>query len=299
MKNQTKGILFALLTATISGVAIFYSKISVAKIDPLILATSRNLFVGTIFLLIFAFSKKFVEIKKLSRDELVKLTVIGLIGGSVPFYLFFTGLQLVNPQIANLIHKSLFIWVGLLAVIFLKEKLNILSVIAFVLVIFGNYYFAKIPFQLGKGELMILTATLLWSMESILAKKVLSKASSEIVGLFRMGLGSLVLLFAVLVSGKFPLFLSLTTNHQSLTTILIGGMILFGYVFFWFKALKYAPASLVTLVLTFSVVVGNILNGTFAGVKLLPKDIYTSASIFAATVLIYLSSQLRISKIKS
>ena len=290
LSDRPKGILLALLTATISGVAIFYSKLSLIKIDPLILATSRNLYVAVLFILLFVFSKRFEELRQLKRKDLFYLVLIGIIGGSIPFYLFFTGLQFVNPQTANLIHKSLFIWVSLLAVIFLKERLNLMAMIAFLLVFLGIYYFNRIPFQLGKGETMILTATLLWSGE-----KVLAKVSSELAGLFRMGLGSIILLITVIMTGNISKLL--TINNQQLTIIVTGGTILFFYVHFWFKALKYAPASLVSLVLTFSVVVGSILNGTFAGVKILPKDIYSSLLIFMAAVSI-LTSQMSFRKIK-
>jgi regulator of RNase E activity RraA len=58
--------------------------------------------------------------------------------------------------------------------------------------------------------------------------------------------------------------------------ILIGGTLLFFYVFTWFKALSYAPAHMVTVVLTGSLVVGNLLTGAVAGTKLMPGDIYSN-----------------------
>jgi len=134
---------------------------------------------------------------------------------------------------------------------------------------------------------MILAATLLWSMENIIAKKVLKNISSELAALSRMVIGSSFLLLSVLFTRKLNVLL--TINNQQLTIILVGGTILSFYVFFWYKALKFAPVSLVTLVLTFSVVVGNILNGSFAGVKILPNDIISSTIILAATIFIIFS----------
>lgn len=284
--NLKKGVLLALLTAIISGIAIFYSKIAVAKIPPLILTTSRNTIAAALLVIFYWLFGKKQELKKLKKEDLVKLLLIGVIGGALPFYLFFTGLQFVGAPVANLIHKTLFIWVTFLAVVFLKEKLNLSYIIAFILIFLGNFYFAKIPATFGKGEAMILTATLLWSLENILAKKVLKTVSSEAVALSRMGVGSLILLTSLLTTGQLGKFSTL--NSQQLATIIIGGAILFFYVYFWYKALKYAPASLVTLMLSFSVVVGNILNGSFAGVKILPKDIYSSLLIIIAVALIFL-----------
>lgn len=289
MKNNqiTKGILLALLTSIISGIAIFYSKISVAKIDPLVLTTARNSYVGILFFIMFLISFRFNEIKKLKRKDLIPLVLIGVIGGAIPFYLFFTGLKLVKVAVVgNLIHKTLFIWVALMAFVFLKEKFNLSYLMSFILIFIGNFYFVSTSFSWGKGEIMILIATLLWSIENILAKRVLKNISSDTVGLFRMGIGSLILLLTVFLTGKSKVLFSL--NLMQLSTIFIGGTILFFYVFTWYRALKHAPAYMATAILVFSTVVGNILNGTFTGVKLSQKDIYSSIFITLGIVLVYL-----------
>ncbi|MDO8611011.1 MAG: DMT family transporter [bacterium] len=282
--NVMKGLVFALITAVISGVSIFYSKISLSKIDPLVLTTSRNLFVGIVFFSGIFFSRKFNDLKKINRKDLFRLILIGLIGGGIPFYLFFTGLQSVGSQSANIIHKSLFIWVSLLAFIFLKEKLNLFSVIAYLFVIFGTFFIAPIKFVFGPGILMIATATLLWSIENIIAKKILVNISSEIVGMFRMGIGALVLIIMTLITGKINLLFHL--NPVQLSSIFIGGGILSFYVYFWYKALKFAPANLVTLVLTFSVVIGNILSGSLTKIKITSNDLTTSVLICTGAMII-------------
>ena len=115
MSKLNKGILFAFLTSIISGIAIFFSKISLAKIDPLVLTTGRNLYVGILFLLIFLIKGRLAEFKSLKPQQLFILLLIGLIGGWLPFYLFFTGLQLTQAFTANIIHKTLFIWVTILS----------------------------------------------------------------------------------------------------------------------------------------------------------------------------------------
>ncbi len=284
--SLAKGILYALVTSVISGIAIFYSKVSVAKIDPLIMATLRNLYVGIAFLILIIFTTKLSLFKEINRKNIGKLILIGLIGGGIPFYLFFSGLQLIGAQTGNIIHKTLFIWVTILGIIFLKEKLNPVYLTSYVLVIIGTFFFAPFKFAIGKGELLVLSATLLWSIENIIAKKVLKSVSSDLVGFFRMGIGSMLLLAFTFLTGKQQLLLSL--SQAQLTTIIIGATILCFYVFFWYRALKYAPAGLVTLLLTFSVVVGNILNGGFAGVKLTQKDIISSFLIGAGILVVYI-----------
>ncbi len=285
-KQINKGIFFAFLTSIISGIAIFYSKLSLIKINPLILTSSRNFYVGLLFLLIFLFSKKKKEFKKLQTKEIVKLILIGVIGGGLPFYLFFTGLQFASPLTANLIHKTLFIWVSILGAIFLYERLNILYFLSYSFLIIAFFSFKKLELNFGKGELMILSATLLWSIENIIAKKVLKNVSSEIVGLFRMGIGSIILIFISLFSGRMGQFLSL--DLSSILVIITGGSILFGYVFFWYKALKYAPVSLVAMILSFSVVIGNMLKEFFIGIKIPESSISSSILIGLSMSLILL-----------
>lgn len=269
-----KGIFLVLAAAAVSGVAIYFAKISVMTIEPLILTTSRNLYVALIFLISLISTRKIQEIRKLKIRELLYLVVIGVVGGALPFYLFFSGVRYVQPGTANLIHKTLFIWVSVLAVIFLKERFKVEYLSSFLLIIFGNFCFTTTRLSLGKGELMILAATFLWAVENIIAKKVLSKVSSDLVGLFRMGIGSLILLVVVCLSGQRDELLNL--NPSQLKGILTGGSILFFYVYFWYKGLKYAPASLATAVLSFSVVVGSVLSGAFAGLKIPQTAFYSS-----------------------
>lgn len=296
--NLQKGIFFALLTSIISGIAIFYAKLTVVKIDPLVLTTSRNLVVGLLFLVLFFATNKFGELKKLNKSQWLNLVLIGLIGGALPFFLFFTGLKMIGAANANLIHKSLFIWVSILSIIFLKEKFNVSYWLGFVLVLLGTFVFAGQKLTLGYGEMLVLSATILWAVENILAKKVLKNVSSELVGLFRMGIGSIVLFLAVVTSGKLSLVISLSLDK--IIPIVIGGVILSFYVYFWYKALKYAPAGLVALILTFSIVVGSVLNSSFVGVKLAVNDIYTHILITGSVVLVFFNYfKDQTSKIKS
>ena len=170
---------------------------------------------------------------------------------------------------------------------FLKEKIKKIQWLALAMLLLGVVLVVGIKaFTFGWAELMILAATLLWSVENIIAKKILRNISSEVVGLFRMGIGALMLISLSALTGKSSLILKLNANQ--LTYIVIGGTILSFYVYFWYKSLKSAPASLVTMILTFSVVVGNILNGAFAGIKIAEKDVLSSILITTGLMFVYL-----------
>lgn len=191
---------------------------------------------------------------------------------------------MIGAQNANLIHKTLFIWVTFLAVVFLKEKLNFAYLISFFLIFLANFYFGQIKFNFNQGELLVFLATVFWSIENILSKKVLKEVEADVIGLFRMGVASFFLLTTVFLTGQANVFFQL--NPQKTLVIFIGGTLLFFYVYFWYRALKLAPTSLATLVLSFSTVVGNLLNGALINVKLLPNDIFSSSLIALAVFIL-------------
>ena len=265
-----KGIYLALITAIISGFSIFTSKIFVTKLDPLVFTTLKNLFVAVI-LSFMILNKSYIQsLLKLNRSDVLRLILIGLIGGGIPFALFFTGLTMTSAATGAIIHKTLFIWVAILAYFFLKERFGFLHIIGYVLIITSAIFIAKINrFSLGAGELMILGATMLWAIENVIAKRTLANVPSELLAWARMTVGSTIL-FAIV--------------------LLIGGILLTAYVLTWYKALSYAPASLVTVILTLSTLITSSLSAIFVTREFPLIDLTSNILLIGGTTLIiYLS----------
>lgn len=288
-KTLLKGVCFALLTAIISGIALFYSKLTIVRVPPILFTASRNTYVALAFLLLFLLGVKINinELKKAKKKTLILLILVGIIGGAVPFYLFFTGLQYTGAMTANLIHKTLFIWVSILAMIFLGEKFNFMYFVSYLLIVAGSFYILPVRFSLafGKGEFMIFAATMLWAIENIIAKRVLREISSNTVALARMGIGSIVLL--AFFFGKGNKMSPVLFDFDHLTTLIIGGSLLFFYVFFWYRALKYAPASIVTLILTFATIAQSLLIRVYTGVHFAKNSIYSMLLVGIGIALIF------------
>jgi len=282
--NIQKGLFYAFVTAVISGVAIAYSKIAVLKIDPLLLTTSRNLYVGVLFFILLLGQKKLSEIQTLRRSDVLSLFFVAVIGGTLPFYLFFSGLQWVSAPAANILHKSLFLWVALLSALVLKETIRPVHLVIYGVMIIGIFFFSPLSIGLGKGEIRIVLATILWSLEYIIAKKILRRVSPNIIGLFRMGIGALLLLGVLISTRGIGVFL--TYDSAQLSVVGIGGTLLFFYVFTWYRALKYAPAHLVSLVLSFSIVVGALVTTTVLRVQLSAADIVSLLLVGLGTLLV-------------
>ena len=257
-----KGIYLSLITAIVSGFSIFASKIFVTKLDPLVFTTLKNLFVAVILSFMILNKRHIDSLMKLNRKDVLRLILIGLIGGGIPFALFFTGLSMTSAATGAIIHKTLFIWVAILAYFFLKEKFGFLQIIGYVLIIASAIFIAKInKFSLGTGELMILGATILWAVENVIAKRTLANVPSELVAWARMTIGSVVLFSVVLFQGKSIAITGL--SQEQIISVLIGGILLTTYVLTWYKALSYAPASLVAVILTLSTLITSSLSAMF------------------------------------
>lgn len=265
--------ILAVATAIISGISSFVNKFAVSTFsNPVLFTTVKNSLVALFFLGIFLAIRRWTELKKLNRKQWIKLSLIGAIGGSLPFALFFTGLSQTSAINGSLIHKTLFIFVALFAIPFLKEKLVWQQWLG-VAIIFGSNLliggFSGFSFNLG--ELMILGATILWAIENIIAKKALADISSLTVASARMIFGSVLLSIYILLTGGFGQVTSIG-NTQWLW-ILLTSIFLLGYVLTWYSALKYAPASYVATILTTSTIVTNILSAVFITHAFTIKDL--------------------------
>ena len=117
------GIGLAAATAVISGVSIFVNGLVVKSFaDPVALTGARNALVGLVLLGILVATGGAGRGPG-ARPALGRgLLALAVIGGSVPFILFFSGLAEATGPGAAFIHKTLFIWVAALAMVFLGER---------------------------------------------------------------------------------------------------------------------------------------------------------------------------------
>jgi len=261
--NIRAGILFAILAATISGFSIFYNKLVIVRgIDPLIFNILKN---GGVALLLTSFlliRKKVHLLVQLSKTQWMKLFAIGIIGGSIPFVLYFEALKQVSAVNANILHKTLFLWVAMMAIPVLGERLGRFQLLGYAMVAWSNVFIGGFTgFTWSGPELMIILATIFWSVENIIAKIALKDIDSSIVAWGRMFIGSFLLLSLAVFQGKSEL-LSQITVTQLIATF---GSILFltFYVSCWYKALSLAPATTVTATLILSTPITNVLSAIF------------------------------------
>lgn len=287
--NQRKGILFSSITALISGFSIFLNGTFVTKLikDSYVSTSVRNIIVAIFLSGLLIGIAKWVQLKKLSFKQWLQLFFIGLIGGSIPFLLFFKGLSISSASAVNgaFIHKTLFLWVAVLAIIFLKEKLSFWQFGALGVLLAGTYL-AGGPktFNIGQGEKLVLIAVLFWAIEFIIAKRILKNLPSLVVAWGRMFFGSIILIGFLSFTHRLGNIDNLNLTQWSW---LIGtGFLLFGYVITWYTGLKHAPAMVVTSILTLGFPVTVILNSVFVTHRFDARQVFGIILICSAAFVI-------------
>lgn len=270
--RRRTGILLALVTALVSGVSVFVNSYGVTAFgNATAFTTAKNTVAAGILLLVVAGGGRFGARLTRPRDarQWWALGLIGVIGGSVPFVLFFEGLARSTSPQAAFLHKTLVLWVAVLAVLVLGERLQWGHWLAIGLLVVGQIGLAGgTPAGFGAPELMILAATLLWAVEVVVAKRLLDTLSSWTVGVARMTLGSVVLLTWVALQGNVSLLLSMTAEQAG--WVLLTGALLAAYVATWFAALQRAQAIDVTAVLVLAAPLTAVLNTVVHGASLQP-----------------------------
>jgi len=274
--DRRVGIGIAAATAVVSGIAVAINGYGVrAWADyggSATYTTGKNLVAAFVLVAVLAIvtarESKEGFTKPRSRSQWAGLAAIAIVGGSVPFLLFFEGLSRATSTNAAFIHKSLIVFVALLAVPLLGEKLRVWHYAAIAVLLWGQAALAGGVAGLvaGTGEVMILAATILWSIEVIIAKKLLVGLSPLTLAGARMGLGSLILIGYGIFSGAFSALGAVGMGEMG-WVVLTGGVLSL-FVLGWYSALARAQAVDVMAVLVGGALITSLIRTGFQGAAL-------------------------------
>jgi drug/metabolite transporter (DMT)-like permease len=267
------GIALALGAAAISGFSVFLNSYAVHHVtSPTAFTTAKNLVAALVLLAgagaLAASGDRAALALPRSRRDWALLGAIAVVGGSVPFVLFFQGAALTSATDAALIQKSLVIWVALLAIPLLGERLTGWHLGAIALLLAGQVLLLG-PLggdRTNLGNLMILGATLLWSVETVILKVALRRMPALTVGIARLGLGVVLILGYLGVRGDLGTLVGLGAAGWGWA--LAMGAVLAAYVASWLGALARAPAVDVTAMLVGAAFVTALLQAGFQGYSL-------------------------------
>ena len=280
------GVALATGAALISGLAIYLNAFAVKQLpDAAVYTTLKNAIAAFVLMVAAVGLGAVRDVRTIDRRHWPAILAVGVIGGSVPFILFFTGLAQASAPSAAFIQKTLFVWVALLAVPFLGERLGVASVVGLGILLVGQaLVLPPAGIRWGVGETLILGATLFWAAETILVKRLLGSIPSNVMAVLRMAIGLVVLAGYLALTGKLGVVAGLGAAQWA--WVVLTGLVLAGYVGTWFAALKRAPASVVASVLVLGAVVTGALTAISAGAPPSPAIIGGYILIVAAAGMI-------------
>jgi drug/metabolite transporter (DMT)-like permease len=281
---------FALAAAGVSGVAVFVNGLAVRRFDDAtVYTTAKNLLAGLLLVAVLMGT-----IDSAARAELVRrtprrswamLAVVALVGGAVPFVLFFEGLARATSTNAAFIHKTLVVWVAIGATVVLRERVTAVHAGAIGLLVLGHLVLSGGvgAASFGSAELLMLTATVLWAVEVLVVKRLLVDVPPQVAATARMAGGSVLLVAWLAATGELAALLALGAGQW--LWILLTGSTLAAFVGCWYTALSMAPAVDVTAVLVLGAVVTGLLDTGLRGVPVTVDSIgYVLIVVGAAAV---------------
>lgn len=260
--GRERGLSLALVAALISGVSVFLNGVAVAPADPFVYTTLKN--IGAFIFLaaaVLAF-RELGNFRNLSARQWGMLALIGIIGGSIPFLLFFWGLKLGGAAVSSFIFRSLFIFAGFFGYILLKERPEPKDAAAGALMLIGSALLVPGGFVFGFGQALVLAATLFWALEYTVSRRLMADVHPRVVMVSRMLFGSIILLAFLAATGPLT---AMTPTADMLAWLVLASLLLFGFMSAWYSSLKHLQVLTATSILALGGIVTAALNLVFLG----------------------------------
>jgi len=237
-----------LLHQVLAAFAFPFAKMGLNEIDPFVFAFFRfNLSTLVFVPVLYLLHKK----QKIVRKDRLKIIIAGLI--IIPFnqVLFLAGQSKTSAAHSSLLFATIPIFLYILAILFLKEKLTFRRTIGILIASGGVFIIlsgGKVEFgtECLVGDLLILVAVLAWAVGTIILKPMAVK-----YGAFRVT--GLALTYGSIVYFPYGLFKVLNNSMANVTIIgwlsIIYMAIIVSVVayFLWYWTLKYMEASRVAV----------------------------------------------------
>ncbi len=250
---------WVLLTALISGCSVYYNSIAVKGLDPVGFAMVKNLLATVVLAGIVLLAGTWKQFANLKKEQWLQILAIAIIGGSIPFALFFGGLSIASSTASgSFIYRLMFIFSALMAVAFLRERGNLKTAAGVGLILMANLAILLTinAFSFGLGELMVLAATLMWSAENILLKKTLAWLSPDALAASRLGMGGIILLAAMAMMAPAGLA---SIAVMPLLPLLISALFILGFTMTYYRGLAGTTITEATAILTLGGLVSALL----------------------------------------
>lgn len=230
LADRRPGYAAALLAAIVSGVAVFYNGFGVRLFpDATLYTTLKNAVVGVLVLApVVLLPRVRRELRRLRGRQWTWLAALALVGGSVPYVLFFEGLRLTTPATGAVLNHLQFAVVALLAVPLLGERVTPAMWLGLAALLVGALIGADVG-ALGwnRGAALVAASTVLFGAGFVLARHLLRELSTATVMAAKMTAGSVVLLAFCGATGRLGVVAHL--NWAQWRFVLASGIILLAF----------------------------------------------------------------------
>ena len=251
-ENRTAiGLILVFAAAGVSGVSTFVNLYAVQGTNSDVFVTMRNLaVVGLIAPIAFFMARGARE--HLAPSDYGRLAVIGLIGGAVPFLLFFHGLQIAaasgSGAMASFVYRTLFLMAVVLGIVFLGERFRWRIALAATLLLAGNLLLLSVTTPIwSNGTAYVFAATALWAIEYTLSKHTMRHLTSGTVALGRMGFGAVFLVGYLAVTAQLAGVGAMSGSQWA--WVAISAVLLGAFVSVWYAGLARVELGSATAVL--------------------------------------------------
>ena len=234
------GLLLLFVTAIVSGVSTFVNSYAVAGTNSDAFVTVRNLAVAAMNVPVAFLGSRSAR-APLTGSDWGRLVAIGVVGGAIPFLLFFHGLQLAaaagGATTASFFYRSLFLMATVLGIVVLRERFHARAALAASLLLGCSFHMLSVSSPvLTDGTIFVVAATALWAVEYTISKRALRDLPSGTVALGRMGIGGGVLAGYLALTSQLGAVGAMTGPQW--IWLLISAGFLVAFVATWYAGLK-------------------------------------------------------------
>lgn len=270
------GLALVLGTALISGVSIPLNGIALGNVgtNASVFTGLKNLLVGMVFVAILQATREVRTLRTLPRLDWLRLVGIGILGGSIPFLLFFQALAMLNAAevggaLASFFHKTMFLFVAVLAFVFLRERLEKWLFVAAILLLAGTFIMLT-PALAGPALPygLVLLATAFWAGEITLSKSTLRRLGANVVVAARMGFGAGFILVYLAATGQVGQMAGLGVLQWQWVLVTVGFLVAYQGTFY--HGLKRIDATSATSILVLGAALSLAVNLALQGVAITP-----------------------------
>lgn len=152
-----------------------FGKILVQSFSPALLTFLRLFFIVLFLIVISSFKG---QIKRINKADFLIIFLLGVIGVFINQWSFFEGLKTADPTTSALILATTPIITGLLAALFLKEKLTLRMLFGSIVAIIGIFFVVTkgsfTSLQVDKGLLWIVVTMVTFALMIIITRLLLN-----------------------------------------------------------------------------------------------------------------------------